>query len=326
MKMSYIDAIKNGFRVIHRNWQLVLVHLGMMIISFLGFFIVVGIPLAVAFIIFGIDLTGLIEIKDLLRVFRDPSQIVSRYFGLVLIVITSLLLYIIMAASFGLYVFGGSVGVIGRALQDKTIKFSMRTFFHEAKRLFIRLLGFTAAIGIILILAAFVLGILGGGIAALVSFARTQDSTLALFLGTFFSLILIIIALVSILGILSITLYGVAALFFKDTGPVKSIREAINFLIRHPNAFWLYAMLFGGYVFISFLLILFRSPFELIPVIGTILSFPFHLISYAIQTYVGLAIIAILFTYYSTEIFSVPIVESSIPQATPQEENTIQDT
>lgn len=325
--MSYIDAIKNGFRVINRNWQLVLVQLGMMIISFLGFFIIVGIPLAVAFIIFGIDLTGLIEIKDLLRVFRDPSQIVSRYFGLFLIVITSLLLYIIMAASFGMYVFGGSVGVIGRALQDMTMKFSMRTFFHEAKRLFIRLFGFTAVISILLILAAFILGILGGGIAALVSFAKTQDSTLALFLGTFFLLILIILALTFILGILSMTLYGVAALFFKDIGPVKSLREAINYLMRHPNALWLYAMLFGGYVFISFFLILFRSPFELIPVIGIILSFPFQLISYAIQTYVGLVIIAILFAYYySTEIFSVPVAESSIPKATPQGENTIQDT
>jgi len=318
--MSYIDAIKNGFRVIHRNWQLVLVQLGMMIISFLGFFIIVGIPLAVAFIVFGIDLTGLIEIKDLLRVFRDPSQIVSRYFGLFLIVITSLLLYIIMAASFGMYVFGGSVGVIGRALQDMTMKFSMRTFFHEAKRLFIRLFGFTAVISILLILAAFILGILGGGIAALVSFAKTQDSTLALFLGTFFLLILIILALTFILGILSMTLYGVAALFFKDTGPVKSLREAINYLMRHPNALWLYAMLFGGYVFISFFLILFRSPFELIPVIGIILSFPFQLISYAIQTYVGLVIIAILFAYYySTEIFSVPVAESSPPQTLPHD-------
>ena len=318
--MSYIDAIKNGFRVIHRNWQLVLVQLGMMIISFLGFFIIVGIPLAVAFIVFGIDLTGLIEIKDLLRVFRDPSQIVSRYFGLFLIVITSLLLYIIMAASFGMYVFGGSVGVIGRALQDMTMKFSMRTFFHEAKRLFTRLFGFTAVISILLILAAFILGILGGGIAALVSFAKTQDSTLALFLGTFFLLILIILALTFILGILSMTLYGVAALFFKDTGPVKSLREAINYLMRHPNALWLYAMLFGGYVFISFFLILFRSPFELIPVIGIILSFPFQLISYAIQTYVGLVIIAILFAYYySTEIFSVPVAESSPPQTLPHD-------
>ncbi|MDH5201971.1 MAG: hypothetical protein OEW69_01745 [Nitrospirota bacterium] len=325
--MSYIDAMKNGFRVIHRNWQLILVQIGMMIVSFLGFFIIVGIPLAVAFIIFGIDLTGLIEIKDLLRVFQDPSKIVSRYFGLVLIVITSLLLYVVIAVSFGMYVFGGSVGVIGRAIQDITMKFSMRTFFHEAKKLFMRLFGFTAVIGIILIIAAFVLGILGGGIAALVSFARTQDSTLALFLGTFFSLILILLALIFILGILSITLYGVAALFFKDIGPVKSLREAINYLMRHPNALWLYAMLFGGYVFISFFLILFRSPFELIPVIGIILSFPFQLISYAIQTYIGLAIIAILFTYYySTEIFSVPVAESSIPQDTPQEKNAIQDT
>jgi len=53
----------------------------------------------------------------------------------------------------------------------------------------------------------------------------------------------------------------------------------------------------------------------LIPVIGAILSFPYQLISYVFQTYVGLAIIATIFIYYySTEIPSKPVVESSTPQ------------
>lgn len=57
--MTYIEAVKDGFRLVHRNWQLVLVQLGMVIVSSIGFFVIVGIPLAIAFIIFRLTLQGL---------------------------------------------------------------------------------------------------------------------------------------------------------------------------------------------------------------------------------------------------------------------------
>ncbi|MEW6418803.1 MAG: hypothetical protein AB1480_11900 [Nitrospirota bacterium] len=324
--MTYIEAIKDGFRLVHRNWQLVIVQVGMVIISTVGFFIIVGMPLAIAFIIFGIDLTRYTEIKDIFRILEVPSGIISRYLGLLLIVSASFLLYIIMVSMLGVYVFGGSIGVIGRALKDRTLKFRMHTFFDEAKRLFLRLLGFTAVMGIVLIAAAFVLGVLGGGIAALVSFAQSQDSTLALFLGTFFSMILVIIALILILGILSTAMYGVASLFFKGTGPLKSFMEAIHYVVRNPLAFWLYTILFGGYILASFLVIVLSYSLTLIPVIGTVLSFPYQLISYVFQTYLGLAIIAIVFTYYySAEIPIEHIVEGHVSQPPDEEVATIQD-
>jgi hypothetical protein len=325
--MTYIEAVKDGFRLVHRNWQLVLVQIGMAIINFTGFFIIVGIPFAIAFIIFGVDLTGLTDVKDIFRTLRGPSDIISRYLGLFLIVIANFLLYIIMVAMFGIYVFGGSIGVIGRSLRDRYLKFSMHTFFDEAKRLFLRLLGFTSVIGLIFIVAAFFLGLLGGGIAAIVSFAQSQDSTLALFFGTFFSFILVIIALALILGILSITLYGFAALYFREISAFKSIREAVRFLIEFPNGFWLYTVLFIGYLLASFLLILIGYPFTIIPVIGTILSFPYQLISYAFETYLGLVIIAIIFSYYYSKEFPIePVIESPISQQPAEEESTIQNT
>ncbi len=319
--MTYIEAIKDGFGLVHRNWQLVLIQIGMVLVSSIGFFIVVGIPLAVAFIIFGIDLTGLTNAKDILSILKEPFDLVSRYLGLFLLVIASFLLYIIMVAMLGIYVFGGSIGVIGRAIKDRYLKFSMRIFFDEAKRLFPRVLGFTAVIGIIVIAAAFVLGTLGGGVKSLVSFAQSQVSTLSLFLGTFFSLILIIILSIFILGILSVTLYGVASLFFKNTGSLKSLWEAMHYLAKHPSAFWLYTILWVGYVLISFFLILLSHSFIFIPLIGPILSFPYQLISYIFQTYLGLAVIATVLTYYySTEIPSEPAVESSAPKATEKDE------
>jgi len=316
--MTYNDAIKGGFRLVNRNWQLVLIQLSIVFISSVGFFIIVGIPLAIAFIIFGVDLTGIADFRDIVKILKEPSDMLSKYFGLFLIVLACFLLYLILIALLGMYVFSGSIGIIGRSLRDSSLKFHVRTFFEEAKRLFFRLLAFTSFIGIIFIVIAFVLGILGGGIAALVSFAQTQDSTLALFFGTFFSLILVIIASILILGILSITIYGIASLSFKETGPVKSVQEAWKFLIRHPNAFWLYTILFAGYLLASFFLVLFSYPFTLIPIIGTILSFPYQLISYAFEAYLGLIIIAAMLNfYYSMEIHpgpAEPVIEEPVPQ------------
>jgi hypothetical protein len=322
--MTKMEAIKDGFRLINRNWQLVLIQLSMVFISSIGFFIIVGIPLAIAFIFFSIDLTQFANIRDIFNILKEPSDILSKYLGLFLIVLSSFLFYVILVALLGIYIFGGSVGVIGRSIRENSSKFNVRVFFDEAKRLFVRLLGFTSVIGVILIIAAFALGILGGGIAAVVSFAQTQDSTLALFFGTFFSLLLIIVAAVIILGILSITLYGIASLFFKGTGSIMSVKEATRYLIGHPNAFWLYTVLFAGYLIASFLLILLSYPFTLIPIIGTVLSFPYQLISYAFETYLGLMIIAaILSYYYSTEISVEPlesVAESPAPQPAGEED------
>jgi hypothetical protein len=324
--MKYIEAIKDGFRLINKNWQLVLIQIGMVFMSSIGFFIIVGIPLAIAFIIFGIDLTSLTDTRDIFRMLRGPSDIISKYLGLILIVVASFILYILVVAVLGIYLFGGSIGIIGRSIEDKTLKFNIRVFLDQAKRLFLRLLGFTSVIGLIFIAAAFFLGLLGGGVAAIVSFAQSKDSTLALFFSTFFALILIIIALMLILGILSLTLYGFASLFFKGTGAFKSINEAVRFLVKYPNGFWLYAVIFIGYLLASFLLILVGYPFTLIPVVGTILSFPYQLISYAFQTYLGLVIIAIIFSYYySKEIFIEPVIESPVPEPSEQEDGTEQD-
>lgn len=301
--MTYAESIKTGFRIAHRNWQLVLVHLGMVIISCIGFFVLVGIPLAVAFVMFGLDLTELTRLKDLLGAVRGPSEIISRYFGLLLVVMVSFITYLIAVTAFGLYVFGGSAGVIGRAVRDELLKFNMNTFFSEGRRLFFPLLGFTAIIGLIFIAVAFVVGIFGGCITAIVSAAREHEATLALFLGIFFSLILLCIGLILIMGTLALTVYGMASIVFKGMGPVKSIKETARYLYCYPAAFWLYCLLFTGYILASFLLILLGTPFTLIPIIGPLLALPYQLFSYAVQSYVWLVIVGTTFIYYfSTEV------------------------
>jgi len=297
-QMTYSEAVKSGFRLINSKWQLVAVQAGTMLFNCIAFFILVGIPLGIAFIIFGLDLTGLAEFKDIIGILKSPAELLSKYFGLVLIVLISFLLYVILITTIGLYVFSGSIGTIGRSLLEAPSKFTLRSFSTEAKKLFFPLMWYSLVVGLVFLCIAFVLGILGGGVAVAVSSAKSYDSTLALFLGIFFTLVMVLIGLSIILAALAATVYGTATLFFKGEGAIRSYKGALKFLLSRPSAFWLYVMLFVGYVTTSFIVMLIVYPFNLIPIIGPIISFPFQILSYVVQGYLGLVIIAVVFTYY----------------------------
>ena len=301
--MTYSDAIKNGFRLVNKNWQLVLIQFGMMLVNCIGFFVFVGIPLAVAFVIFGLDFTEMTELKNLMGTMRDPSEIITKYLGFIIVLAVSFVVYLFVAASVGLYVFGGSAGMIGRAVRDSADRFNMNTFFSEGKRLFWPLVGFTAIIGIIFLGVAFVIGVFAGGIGIIISIAKGYETTLAVVLGIFLSLLLFCIGLALIISSIALTLYGTAAIVLKGTGPWQATKDTIKYLYRNPAALWLYCLIFGGYVLATFLLVLLGAPFSLIPIIGAIIAIPYQIVSYALQSYLGLVIVAVIFIYYfSTEV------------------------
>src|SRR5512141_175168 len=111
--MTYTDAVKSGFRLINRNWQLVALQAVMMIVNCIGFFVIVGIPLGIAFIVFGLDLTGLAETRDIMGLLRNPCVLISKYWGVVLIVVASFFIYLLFVTTAGLFIFAGSVGTLG---------------------------------------------------------------------------------------------------------------------------------------------------------------------------------------------------------------------
>jgi len=315
--MTFTEAIRAGFHTINRRMQLVGVQAVLMIINCFSFFVVVGIPLGIAFVIFGLDLTGLTHAKDIFSMFSSPSDFIAKYLWLVLMVVTSILLYFLFVTTLGLYVFSGSAGIIGRSILEPVAPFSMKKFFSEARQFFFPLLWYTCLISVIFLAIAFMLGLFGGGIAAVVSAARSQDSTLALFLGIFFSLVLALAAIGLLLAILAVTVYGIAVLFFRREGSWKAVKDACMFLWNHQPAFWLYALLFLGYILVSFVAMLISYPFHLIPIIGTIVSFPLQLILYMVQGYLGLVVIAVVFTYYYELEIKKPETAAAEPVADP---------
>ena len=96
--MTFADAIRTGFHLINRRLQLVGVQAVLMVINCISFFVVVGIPLFIAFVIFGLDLTGLTQVKDIFSMFSSPSDFIAKYLWLVLMVVTCILLYFLFDA------------------------------------------------------------------------------------------------------------------------------------------------------------------------------------------------------------------------------------
>lgn len=296
--MTFTEAVKGGFNTINRNWQLVLIQIGAMFASLIGFFIFVGIPLAIAFIIFGLDLTELARFDDILGRLREPTKIISKYFWLIVMVLASFLVYLIAVFTFGIFVFGGSIGVIGRSVRDIAARFNLKTFLSEGKRLFFPLVWFSTIIGLIFIVMAFVLGLFGGAISAIVSLAKEQEATLAVFLGIFFSSIVFVIGMVFLLALLSVTVYGSAIMAIRGHRPVVSIKEAVYYLYKHPDAFYLYCIVFVGYLIISFMLMFLGYPMKYIPLIGPLMALMYQLSVYIAQSYLGFVMIASIFSYY----------------------------
>lgn len=310
--MTYINSIKEGIKVINRNWQLVLIQVGAMFGSILGFFIFIGIPLAIAFIIFGIDLTNLSRPDDILNLFNRPSEIISRYFGLAILLITSFIIYILSIFVIGIFVFGGSIGTIARTLKEART-FHFKTFLAEGKRLFLPLIGFTAIIGTGFLILAFILGLLGGSISAIVSLAKEHEAALALFLGIFFSLLLFVVGLSLIIFALSITIYGAAIITLNGEGPINAIKKAALFLYRRPQGFYLYCIIFIAFMVINFAIILIGLLMGLVPLIGPAISFIYQLSLYFLQSYLGLIMIATILVYYYSTVYQEAQTSSGTP-------------
>jgi hypothetical protein len=296
--MSYISTIKEGIHTVHKNWQLIIVQFTSMLLSCISFFTIVGMPIAIAFIMFGLDLTEILRLKDLASAFKGSAELLSKYFAMAIVVILSLLIYLAFIVVLWVFTISGTIGVLKNSILNTGYRFNLRAFLAEGRGFFFPVFFFSAIIGLIFITLAFMLGLLGGGASTIIEMAKTREATLALFLGVFFSLVILSIGVFLIIVTLSITTYGIAHLAFHRSRAWETIKETAKYIYSRPSSIGFYAVLLLGYMMVGFLVILIGSPFTLIPIIGPILSLPYQLITYVIQGYVSLIILSSIFRYY----------------------------
>ncbi len=330
--MIYTETIREGIHTVNRNWQLVFIQLIAMIISCISFFIIVGLPIAFAFIMFGLDLTEILKIQDIVSAITESFGLLNKYFTIAVMIIVSLFSYILFLILLWIFIISGTIGVLGNAVCDKDYRFGISRFFEEAKRYLRPVFGFSIIISTIFIFAAFMLGMLGGGASALIDRIKGLEMTLALFLSVFFALVLISIGLFLIFSIMSVVVYGFAYLFFHKSSPYDALKGSIRYIYSTPSSISFYAILLVLYVLIGFIVLFIGSSFALIPIIGIFLSMPYQILSYLIQAYIGLIMLSSVFHYYHKTVYSsCPLLSKgdsdislnkALGQATPPDERS----
>lgn len=289
-----IEYIKEGFNLTHKNWQLILIQIAIMVIIFIGFIIFVGIPLAIAFVFFGVDLT---HVRDFLNIFKNPMEFLSKYLGLAILIITTFFIYLCFASVLSMFAFGGTLGVLRNSSIDMEYKFSLHSFLQEGKKLFLPIFWFASIILIIFIAVSFFLGIVAGTGFSVVN-AYEEGTFPALFIAYFIALLLLLSGIVITLLVLTITAYAVIILTVDKTGILDAFRKSFNFVKHNPKAILFYVLLIFGYASINLTMILLNYPFTLIPFIGFVINIPYQIMSYIVLNYLVIVMAGDLIIFY----------------------------
>jgi len=296
--VSYISTVKEGINTINKNWQLLVVQLLTLGLSGISFFIIVGFPIAIAFILFGLDLTEILRLKDLVSVFRGSAELLNKYFAMALIILLSLIIYLSFIFVIWVFALGGTIGVITKSILNEIERFSLKTFVSEGKHFFFTLAIFSSIIGAVFLAIAFFLGILVGGASSIIDEAKSYEAIFGLFISFFCSLVLMSVGIALILITLSAATFGVAHLGFYRSRAMTAVKETVKYLYSKPAAVGFYTALLVAYIVICFIVILIGAPLTFIPVAGPLISLPYQLMTYMVQGYLSLVMLACIFHYY----------------------------
>lgn len=296
--MGFFSVWSEAIATVHRNWQLVMMQLLFMLATLCCLFFFIIIPVGIAFVFFGIDLTALFdarEISDVLTVFHQTSGLLPRYFGVAIMVMFGLLLHLSSFVVLSVVNFGGTVGMLVQGMLDGTRRFSFSEFIHEGKQLFGSIFIYSNLIGIMIFIPIFFMGIVRDGATLLTDLASRQDATFAHFLNTFFMLLLLCIGLFVFLVFGAMAFYGFAEIARNRAKPFRAMSAVLHYLISKPAASAYFALVSCAFFGALSLLVLFVYLLSFIPMMGSFFSV---MVYHAGMAYVTVLMFSAVCQYY----------------------------
>ena len=290
------ECVKEGFGLVNKNLQLVLVRIIVTVINLIGFFIFLGIPVIAAIAYLGLDIAGA---KDLWPFLLDnPLGFMSRYLGLLILIITAFLCYLMFSSTLILYALSGSLGVLRNASVNLQYKFSLPSFFQEAKRNFFPLLWVMSYVLLALTILLLAFMLIAGVVMAGVQMLSGSGTTIEMFLRSFIVISGVILGALAFIAFFVLSIFSVLACVTERAGAMNSIKRAAGFLKDRPLAFLYCILLFAGAVFINILFYGLKIPFSMLPLIGPVMNIFMTLAGVVFQSYILLALWASLVAYY----------------------------
>jgi hypothetical protein len=291
-----MECIKEGFYLANKNLQLVLLRLIVTIINLTGFFVFLGLPIVIAAAYFGLDLANA---SDLLPfVVESPFEFISKYLGLIFLIGTSFVFYLTLSSLLILYALSGSLGMLKNAVVHVKYRFSLHSFFKEAKKNFSRLLRLLSLVllGIMVILIAIITS--GGIVATLVHTLAGKGSTLEMFFSSFVVISIAVFGSVILVAGLILVVYSIVASVIEEKGATDSVKKAYDFLKGKPAAFLFYIVLIAGIITANVIYYTLQVSLQMVPVLGSFLSVASFIINAFFQSYLALVVWSALIIYY----------------------------
>jgi hypothetical protein len=290
-----IECIKGGFELANRNLQLVFVRISVTVINLLALFFFMGIPLVVAVIYLGFDVTHAQDMIPFLT--TNPLDFVSRYLGLAILFIAALSAYSMLAFMLYLYVLGGILGCLKNSAVNVPSGFMTGIFFKAAggnfSRLFwlisVELLFMTAIVAVFAILIIL-------GIVIMHSLSGAQ-STLEMFFRSFAAVFIVIMSILTLCVSLVFVVYSIVISVMEEKGVMQTVRSTYAFFRQSPRAVLFYPLLLLGIVAAHLILYSLQIPLHIVP----FMSIAAYILNACFQSYLAIVLWSSLIMYYVKE-------------------------
>ncbi len=294
--LMILECIKEGFNRANQNLQLVLIRIAVTIINLVSLFIFIAIPLVIAALYMGFELAHARELLPYLL--GNPFEFISRYLGLILLIGFSFLLYLTFVSMLFLYMIGGTLGVLRSSAENIGYKFSLSSFFMEAKQNYWRLfrLIFLVSLGCTALFIALVL--FGGISAAIVQVLTAGRGVMEVFFNSFVLVSMISFSIIYILACIVFSAYSMVISVTDGTDSMECIKRTFDFLKQRPGAILFFFILLVGGGGVNFMFFILKMPFSMVPVLGQMMNIVLTLFSAVFQGYIAIVIWSSLIAYY----------------------------
>lgn len=244
-----IECIKEGFALVNRNLQLVVIRIVFSVINLVSLSVFLGVPMLVAIMYLGLDLAQARELIPFLL--KNPLEFVYKYLGLIFLFFASVIFYMIFMSLLFLYVLSGTVGVLKNAAVNVQYRFSLSSFFKEARMNFSRLFWLVSLVLLIVIVLFLALMVSGGIFAGIVQAVTESESTIETFLTSFAMLTIATFGILIVLSGLIVTVYSVVTSVVEAKGVRDALGKTFALFKEKPQALLVYLILFAGIILAS---------------------------------------------------------------------------
>ncbi|MBF0536697.1 MAG: hypothetical protein HQL03_00415 [Nitrospirae bacterium] len=279
----------------NKNWAVVAIQLVVVFVTMTGLVVLIAIPLVLAAVVFGSNLTEIVNNFSMEYLAR---LITARHLTIAIVIALVLTIYIIAMFLLLFFIYGASCGLLGRSVREPEHGFTLKGFYVEGKRMFFPLLGFNVVIGLIAVTESVVIALCYLFILSLRDMANAGSTPVGNFIDIFSALITLTVLFFLLTGTLSVNVYGTAILALRGGGVFSALRGSVLLIINRPSAYWFYIICIVGFVVCSLVMVILVAIISMIPLVGKLLAIPLQLLIQVAQSYMGLLAISSVFSYY----------------------------